>query len=213
MSVLSFPGKSSCRFRHVRALNTTGSMQVRVPPPLRRDEWRLIPNGLSGFANTWRYWDCMKPACSYPRQVNVRTPHALTCNIDGVTPLPQESQGYACSNQQPWVANRSNMLSFGFVAFVARAGMQRSCCTCLELKFADPRLRGKTMVVQVINASAGPDFVELAVPGGGVGFYNKCLPQWNAGPEWGKQYGGLGEKNTCWQLPQPLRGGCKCVTR
>ena len=69
--------------------------------------------------------------------------------------------------------------------------------------------------MQVINRNDGVElvaskYVELQVPGGGFGDYNSCKEQYNAGPEWGATFGGLGSVNTCSDLPAVLRPGCKC---
>jgi hypothetical protein len=48
------------------------------------------------------------------------------------------------------------------------------------------------------------------IPGGGVGLFNGCSPQWGApSPNgWGQQYGGVTSRDQCNQLPSQLQPGC-----
>lgn len=181
--------------------------------------FEYVRGGVSGTAYTTRYWDCAKPSCSWPGKAKVTAP-PRTCHRDGLTTAsPSEKSGagggsaFACSDQQPWVSRRNSNVSYGFVAFSTPTGGEaRSCCMCLELKFVDPRLAGKRFVVQVINMNGGENggHIDMAVPGGGIGAVNACLPQWNAGASWGKQYGGLGSNRyECDGLPEQLRAGCR----
>lgn len=185
-------------------------------------QFQYVPGGLAGTAITTRYWDCSKPSCSWPSGLKVTAP-PRSCHRDGWTAAdPYEQSGsapggtaFACTNQQPrWSIDPS--VSFGFVAFEAPEGRSRSCCACLELKFSTPNLAGKRFIVQVININGGEmssrkgGYVEMAIPGGGIGGVNGCKSQWNAGASWGELYGGLGSsKSACYGLPEPLQRGCR----
>ena len=51
---------------------------------------------------------------------------------------------------------------------------------------------------------------DILMPGGGVGIFNGCKPQWGAPDQgWGQQYGGVGSRDECNQLPQQLQAGCQ----
>jgi len=49
------------------------------------------------------------------------------------------------------------------------------------------------------------------MPGGGVGIFNGCTPQWGApSPNgWGAKFGGVGSSGECNQLPSQLQAGCQ----
>lgn len=69
------------------------------------------------------------------------------------------------------------------------------------------------MLVQVTNTGSdlGSNQFDLAIPGGGVGIFNKgCSSQSGApGNGWGNQYGGVNSEGECNQLPVDLQQGCK----
>ena len=47
------------------------------------------------------------------------------------------------------------------------------------------------------------------MPGGGVGLFNGCQPQWGAPADgWGDRYGGVQNRDGCNQLPAQLQPGC-----
>ncbi len=49
---------------------------------------------------------------------------------------------------------------------------------------------------------------DLQIPGGGVGLFNGCKPQWGAPDQgWGAQYGGVSSLAECDQLPAQIRDG------
>lgn len=104
--------------------------------------------------------------------------------------------GFACYDFAPWAVSED--LAYGFVAF-NRGG----CGTCYELTFTgesnsqpdDPGSKaicGKRMIVQVVNIGGiqGNQF-DIMIPGGGVGDFDACSRQWNAGGNLGERYGGL----------------------
>lgn len=207
-------GKDCCQADLLRPHRDSVSDQSRM--------FRYVRGGASGTARTTRYWDCCKPSCSYEGRAPVTAP-PRTCLVDGVTTADvsersscQGGRAYACTNTQPWVSRMDPLVSFGYVAFAAVGGELRTCCMCLEISFKDPRLEGKRLIAQVTNAN-GDDtpaddgtHIDIAVPGGGIGTYNGCRAQWNAGPSWGQQYGGLGsDRVECEGLPKQLRRGCR----
>ena len=100
-------------------------------------------------------------------------------------------------------------LSYGFAAFGTDA--ERNCCKCYELRFTNTAVAGKRMIVQATNTGAdlGVAQFDLQIPGGGVGLFNGCQPQWGA-PEngWGDRYGGVSSRDECYQLPYELQPGC-----
>jgi hypothetical protein len=50
---------------------------------------------------------------------------------------------------------------------------------------------------------------DLLMPGGGVGLFNGCQPQWGAPADgWGDRYGGVQNRDGCYQLPAQLQPGC-----
>ncbi|CAG9830082.1 unnamed protein product [Diabrotica balteata] len=72
-----------------------------------------IPGGLSGSGTTTRYWDCCKPTCSWPGNVNYKTP-VKSCQADGITAIDPETQSgcvggaaYVCTNQAQRSVNDS----------------------------------------------------------------------------------------------------------
>lgn len=116
-----------------------------------------------------------------------------------------------CSNQQPWVVNKT--LAFGFAAVSFTGGADTNlCCSCFLLSF-EGQLKGKKMLIQYTN-TGGPLAVnqfDISLPGGGVGVFPKgCMKQWHApATGWGDQFGGVHTKEECSQLPKVLQSGCK----
>lgn len=68
------------------------------------------------------------------------------------------------------------------------------------------RLRWST--ITTLTAYTTARHIKVTVPSGGTGGHNRCGAQWNAEPEWGSAFGGLGRENTCSDFPAPLRSGC-----
>lgn len=159
----------------------------------------------SGLESGWstRYWDCSKPTCAWEHG-------AKACAQDGFTPAnvgdasgATGGTAYVCSNQQPFAVDQG--LSYGFVA-VSDAQL---CCACFELTFTDTAVAGKKMVVQVTNT--GPeerDHFDIAMPGGGIGGTDGCTPQFGKNVHWGRNGGGIYNRDECYGLPQPLWPGC-----
>ena len=119
-----------------------------------------------------RYWDCCKPACSWPNSYPV-TGLVKTCGIDGSAVTdPNAASGcsggsaYACTNFQPWAA--TPQLAYGFAAVsVSGESAADTCCGCFELTFTDGPAQGQQMIVQATNTGAdlGTDQFDLQVSG------------------------------------------------
>lgn len=181
-----------------------------------------IPNGINGDAITTRYWDCCKPACCWKENVDaaVHVP-VKSCQIDGKSRIDIEvpsactdvgGDAYMCSNQQPWVVNKT--LAYGFTSLSLKGGEDtlNKCCICLLLKFKG-KLAGKSMLVQ--NTNTGEDLkahhFDIAMPGGGAGLYPiGCHRQYNAPVQgWGERYTGVHNESECQILPPELQKGCQ----
>ncbi|KAJ3000063.1 hypothetical protein HDV02_000711 [Globomyces sp. JEL0801] len=184
---------------------------------------------------TTRYWDCCKPSCSW--EGKAKTGQVVrSCKADGFQTInpsntnvcipsnpngstSRESGSYMCNDQQPFVDSNNPNLAYGFAAAnsgLVPGGERESCCSCYKLQFNDPKLSGKTMIVQITNTGgdlAGQQF-DLALPGGGVGYFRgACKTQWgvqdqNGQSGWGDTYGGVKSRNQCEQLPNEIRRGC-----
>jgi len=167
--------------------------------------------------NTTRYWDCCKPSCSWSGKAPVSSP-VKTCDKSGVNPLTADARSgcdggnaFVCNTQQPFVV--SSKLAYGFAAAVISGQSEyNSCCACYELTFTSGPVKGQKMVVQVTNTGAdlGENHFDLQIPGGGVGIFNGCKPQWNFPDNvWGAQYGGVRSLADCSKLPPQIQDGCK----
>jgi hypothetical protein len=116
-----------------------------------------------------------------------------------------------CWSGAPWQV--TDTFAYGFVA---ASGSNYHCGRCYQVDFtgeghddATPqRIRGKTMIVQVINnGGVGTDQLDLLVPGGGVGvFPNACPAQWGVS-DLGDPYGGF--RRTCGDNAACVRGRCE----
>lgn len=85
---------------------------------------------------------------------------------------------------------------------------------CLRLTFTSTSLNGKKMIVQVTNTGrdlgmSNPNHFDLAIPGGGVGYFQQgCAKQFD-GAWMGNQYGGYTDRSQCNILPAgDFRNGC-----
>ncbi len=173
-------------------------------PPVMNQGPKLPPieGGEAGF--TTRYWDCCKPHCGWPG--NASNP-VSSCDINNndmggnhdASSACQGGPAHMCWNFVP-ITNGDNIA----YAFAAHNGV--GCGTCFQLDFTgeskNPKpetghdfgsqsLKGKSMIVQVINTGgieAGQ--FDLLVPGGGVGEFNACSSQWG-GADLGETYGGF----------------------
>lgn len=164
-----------------------------------------------------RYWDCCKPSCAWNGKASVLNP-VSTCAADGETVLDKNSQSgcnggsaYTCNSNIPWKID--NDLSYGFAAANIKGQSEADwCCACYELTFTSGPINGKKMIVQVTNTGGdlGENHFDIQIPGGGVGIFNGCKPQWGAPNDgWGAKYGGVHNEQECNQLPRQIRKGCK----
>ncbi|XP_021945337.1 endoglucanase-5 [Folsomia candida] len=166
---------------------------------------------------TTRYWDCCKPSCGWGDKGPVNKP-VDTCEADGVRVIDVNAQSgcnggpsYTCNNNQPWAVNDN--LAYGFAAaYLSNQGEWDWCCACYELNFLTGPVQGKKLIVQVTNTGGdlGENHFDILMPGGGVGLFNGCQPQWGA-PDagWGDRYGGVRTIEECEQLPSQIREGCR----
>ncbi|CEG82705.1 Putative Endo-glucanase RCE2 [Rhizopus microsporus] len=182
--------------------------------------YSYVRGGAKGTSQATRYWDCCKPSCGWNGKAKVSSP-VRTCAKNGVSIIGNNVQSgcagggaFVCNNNQPWVVN--NNLAYGFAAArIPGGGEDRWCCSCFELSFTSTAAKGKKMVVQITNTGydAGTEkgaHFDILMPGGGVGLYNGCQPQWNSPSEgWGVRYGGVWNADMCKQLPAQLRKGCE----
>lgn len=173
-------------------------------------------NGQSGSGQTTRYWDCCKPSCSWDGKAPVTRP-VQTCARDGTTVLGTGNQSgcnggdaFTCNNNQPFVIGDT---AYGFVAAYLNGQNENSwCCACYELTFTSGPVNGKRMIVQITNTGGdlGQNHFDIQMPGGGVGLFNGCQPQWGAPADgWGDRYGGVRTEAECNQLPTQLQSGCR----
>ncbi|KAF2092156.1 glycoside hydrolase family 45 protein [Saccharata proteae CBS 121410] len=127
-------------------------------------------------------------------------------NAEGVC---QGGSAYSCSSFQPQIVN--DTFSYGFAGHGNTASAV--CCQCFKFTWTDNAAKGKTMVVQAVNAGGLPsaDDFDIYTPGGGVGdFPAACNAQYGApaGTGWGRQYGGVSSDSECSELPSSLQEGC-----
>ncbi|CAF0989411.1 unnamed protein product [Didymodactylos carnosus] len=168
---------------------------------------------------TTRYWDCCKPSCSWPGKVSGSNTYVKSCGKDGnyvhndanVASGCGGGGAFTCNNQKPWAVN--DQLAYGFAA-ASIPGLEEKdrCCACFKLDFTSGPVLGKTMIVQVTNSGddVRPHQFDLQIPGGGVGLFNGCRPQWNSPANgWGQVYGGVSSRQECDALPEPIRAGCE----
>ncbi|KAH8885615.1 barwin-like endoglucanase [Thozetella sp. PMI_491] len=112
---------------------------------------------------------------------------------------------YSCNTYQPIVVNSS----FSYV--FAGNWETSNCCKCFHVTWTTGTGKGKSMIVQVVNAFGVDtgDF-DLYTPGGGVGGLEACQSQYGAPRQgWDAQYGGVQTLAQCSQLPASLQDGCK----
>ncbi|HRI08247.1 MAG TPA: hypothetical protein PKW35_10535 [Nannocystaceae bacterium] len=179
---------------------TTGGTGDSPPP--------LGPDACQGYAT--RYWDCCKPHCGWPANVNPATDPLALCDksdapiADPLTAsacdVPAAASAFTCQSNAPWAL--SPTLAYGFAAVPASGDI---CGRCYQLQFdgtghydaADPGsllLAGKTMIVQATNIGydVGGGQFDILTPGGGVGLFDACSFQWGVDTsELGATYGGF----------------------
>jgi hypothetical protein len=71
---------------------------------------------------------------------------------------------------------------------------------CPSLTFTSGPVAGKTMVVQTTNTGGdlGSNHFDIQMPGGGVGLFDGCTPQFGGIP--GERYGGVSSRSQCDQM-------------
>jgi Glycosyl hydrolase family 45 len=156
--------------------------------------------GTAGF--TTRFWDCCKPSCAWPGNVQSGSP-VTSCNqqnqsLGSSFSVDSSCNGggaFACYDLSPTVV--SDTLAYGYAAFNSGA-----CGQCYQLQFTgqsnsvpnDPgsaALCGKTMIVQVVNiGSIGSNQFDIMIPGGGLGLNTTACPT-----QWGVSASALGDTN------------------
>ncbi|VUC29201.1 unnamed protein product [Clonostachys rosea] len=170
--------------------------------------------GAGATGKSTRYWDCCKPSCAWTGKADVSAP-VNTCDANN-NPLsnPDATSGcdggtaYTCGNFSPWKV--SDSLSYGFAATAISGGTESSwCCACYQITFTSTAVSGKTMIVQSTNTGGdlGSNHFDLLMPGGGVGIFDGCTPQF--GGLAGAQYGGISDVSSCDSFPTFLQDGCK----
>jgi len=151
------------------------------------------------------------------------------CGGGGNDPAPGGSYAYECTDRAPFT-DSSQRYAF--------AAANSKCCECYELTFLDTSidgsgqpcsgcsaydgsLAGETVIIQVINSGGdlGEKQFDLQIPGGGFGIFNGVAGQesGNNGPPlfedsdvaaWEARYGGVTERDQCFQLPASVQEGC-----
>jgi len=165
---------------------------------------------------TTRYWDCCKPSCAWNYKAKV-TEEVRSCLKDGSRPPNAWTTSgcgggtaFMCNDQQPWAIN--DKLSYGFAAAnISGSDEEQWCCACFRLKFTSTSIAGKEMIVQVTNTGGdlGENHFDIQMPGGGVGLFDGCSPQFGVdASKWGERYGGLTSESGCSLLPEVLQPGC-----
>lgn len=172
-------------------------------PPVMTNGPKLPPieGGQPGF--TTRYWDCCKPHCGWPG--NSGNPIS-SCDSNNNNMGGDFNAGSACTGGPAHMCwNFVPQTNGDNIAFAYAAHNGVGCGTCFQLDFTgeskNPKedghdfgsqsLKGKSMIVQVINTGGiEPGQFDLLVPGGGVGEFNACSDQWG-GADLGEQYGGF----------------------
>jgi hypothetical protein len=188
------------------------------------DATSFIPIGSPNKGFTTRYWDCCKPSYAWPGKIPGGS-MVKQCAKDGVSLLPDNNAksgckaggtAYECVNHRPKVISPS--LAYGFAA----SNEPQLGCGCYKLDFTGEAklgpgggktegLKGKTMVVQIVNTGGiKSNQFDLLIPGGGVGDFNACSDQYGAPANgWGERYGGIENAAGCDGIKNPeMKEGC-----
>jgi hypothetical protein len=204
-----------------------------------------------GFIQLINKFSC-EPACGYTYNLSPGAKGPVkSCNkSNGLAASGAQNACFAnsgqlafsCSAYQPIIVNST--FSYGFAGFGNTA--TNTCtfatlacknshptvsmlgCKCYHFTWTSGAGKGKSMIVQAINAGGITDVdFDIYTPGGGVGDYNGCIAQYGAPQDgWGARYGGssailtimvcgflrlrLGVSSDaeCNALPSELRAGC-----
>ncbi|PGG94970.1 hypothetical protein AJ80_10069, partial [Polytolypa hystricis UAMH7299] len=175
-------------------------------------------NEKSGSGRAERYWDCCKPDCAWKGKADFDHP-VFTCDKDNKA-LTDTNAGsscgggpsHLCADQSPWAIN--DTFSYGFAGlYLMEHPSDTWCCACYEITFTSGAVKGKKMVVQAHNS--GFDVLTtnkfaLAIPGGNTSYAGTCAKQFGvSNSTFGKEDEGVGSKEECDNLPEPMREGCK----
>nr|1OA7_A Chain A, CELLULASE [Melanocarpus albomyces]1OA9_A Chain A, CELLULASE [Melanocarpus albomyces] len=161
-----------------------------------------------------RYWDCCKPSCGWRGKGPVNQPvYSCDANFQRIHDFDAVSgceggPAFSCADHSPWAINDN--LSYGFAATALSGQTEESwCCACYALTFTSGPVAGKTMVVQSTSTGGdlGSNHFDLNIPGGGVGLFDGCTPQFGGLP--GARYGGISSRQECDSFPEPLKPGCQ----
>nr|P43316.1 RecName: Full=Endoglucanase-5; AltName: Full=Cellulase V; AltName: Full=Endo-1,4-beta-glucanase V; Short=EG V; AltName: Full=Endoglucanase V [Humicola insolens]3ENG_A Chain A, ENDOGLUCANASE V CELLOBIOSE COMPLEX [Humicola insolens] len=161
-----------------------------------------------------RYWDCCKPSCGWAKKAPVNQPvFSCNANFQRITDFDAKSGcepggvAYSCADQTPWAVNDDFALGFAATS-IAGSNEAGWCCACYELTFTSGPVAGKKMVVQSTSTGGdlGSNHFDLNIPGGGVGIFDGCTPQFGGLP--GQRYGGISSRNECDRFPDALKPGC-----
>ncbi|KAI6778046.1 glycoside hydrolase family 45 protein [Emericellopsis cladophorae] len=167
----------------------------------------------SGSGKTTRYWDCCKPSCAWPEKAAVSSPVGMCdaqwnpFNNPDATSGCDGGNAFTCATYSPWAIDDN--LAYGFAATAISGGSESSwCCACYRLTFTSGPVAGKSMVVQSTNTGGdlGSNHFDILMPGGGVGLFDGCTPQFGGLP--GARYGGISSRNECESFPEQLKEGC-----
>nr|CDF76466.1 glycoside hydrolase 45 [Scytalidium indonesiacum] len=188
---------------------------MRSSPLLRSAVVAALPVlALAADGKSTRYWDCCKPSCGWAKKAPVNQP-VFSCNanfqrlydFDAKSGCEPGGVAYSCADQTPWAVNDD--FAFGFAATsIAGSNEAGWCCACYELTFTSGPVAGKKMVVQSTSTGGdlGSNHFDLNIPGGGVGIFDGCTPQFGGLP--GQRYGGISSRNECERFPDALKPGC-----
>ncbi|KAM0329519.1 hypothetical protein ACHAQA_004828 [Verticillium albo-atrum] len=176
---------------------------------------------VSGSGHSTRYWDCCKTSCAWEGKASSLMPPAsvsapvLTCdkNDNPLTDANAKSGcdgggAFSCTNNSPFAINDD--VAYGFAATAISGGSEASwCCACYALTFTTGPVAGKKMVVQSTNTGGdlGNNHFDIMMPGGGLGIFDGCSPQFGGIP--GARYGGVGSRSECDGMPGLLKDGCQ----
>lgn len=189
----------------------------------------FTPIGQFQNGTTTRYYDCCKPSCAWWGNAQNAGANGVvrSCGQGEKNACEDWGGSYSCENLTPFYVNAN--MAFGFAA----RSDNKYCGKCYELKFDGDRhnkppnphgqwpprepgvnwwMRGKRMIIQVINNSAVGEVLhnhfDIVIPGGGWGNNNACIKIYG-NYNFGGQWGGIDSVGKCSQLPPPLQKGCR----
>ncbi len=123
-----------------------------------------------------------------------------------------DASSFMDPKQQPRAVDSKRATGYVAVSSLNGKTEKELCCSCLELTFKEGAVKGKSMIVQVINTGAdlGENHIDIAIPGGGAGIFTQgCPRQFGSKYKYGDQYGGVDSRDDCARLPSVLKRGCE----